>query len=58
VAVIVLMVCYAVILIVVQINERVTRRRAERLLAEMKSLEAGKSTWADTQDALGSLGTL
>src|SRR5438046_1978981 len=49
VAVIVLMACYTVILAVVQVNERVTRRRAERLLAEMRSLEVGKSTWADLQ---------
>lgn len=48
-AVIVLMACYAVILLVVQVNVRVTRRRAERLLAEMRSLEVGKSTWADLQ---------
>ena len=49
VAVIVLMACYAVILLVVQVNERVTRRRAERLLSEMRSLEVGKSSWADLQ---------
>src|SRR6185369_15377150 len=49
VAVIVLMACYAVILLVVQVNARVTRRRAERLLAEMRRHEVGKSKWADLQ---------
>jgi hypothetical protein len=39
--------CYVVLLVVVQSNEWVTRKRAERLLAEMSALKVGQSTWSD-----------
>jgi hypothetical protein len=41
--------CYVALLLYVQVSERVMRHRAERLLAEMRELEVGKSTWANLQ---------
>jgi hypothetical protein len=45
----VLIVCYAALLIYVQVSERVMRHRAERLLATMRELQVGKSGWVDLQ---------
>lgn len=36
-------------LTVVQVGQKIVRRRAERLLSEMRALEVGKSTWKDLQ---------
>jgi hypothetical protein len=40
---------YALLLLFVQVGERITRWRAERLLQEMRGLRVGTSTWADLQ---------
>jgi hypothetical protein len=47
ITVVVTIVCYAALLLFVQVNERVVRRRAERLLSEMRAIEVGGSTWQD-----------
>jgi len=47
--VLVFVACYAALLLYVQVSERVMRHRAERLLAEMRGLQVGKSAWADLQ---------
>ena len=40
---------YATLLLFVHVSEIITRDRSERLLAEMRELQVGKSTWADLQ---------
>lgn len=40
---------YVTLLLCVQLGERVARHRAERLLADMRDLQPGKSTWSDVQ---------
>jgi hypothetical protein len=37
------------LLVVVQIEQRVVRHRAKRLLADIRSLQPGKSNWSDAQ---------
>ncbi len=41
--------CYLLLLLYVQVNERIMRHRAERLVEEMRQLEVNKSTWDDLQ---------
>jgi hypothetical protein len=40
---------YLLLLLFVQVSERVMRHRAERLLVEMRALQVNKSTWGDLQ---------
>jgi len=44
-----LLVIYLVLLAAVQICQRVTRRRAERLLSDLRGLQLEKSSWSDAQ---------
>src|SRR5579862_2986889 len=40
---------YLLLLLYVQVSERIMRHRAERLVEEMRQLEVNKSTWDDLQ---------
>lgn len=44
-----LLVVYLVLLAAVQISQRITRRRAERLLSDLRGLQLEKSSWSDAQ---------
>jgi hypothetical protein len=44
-----LLVLYLVLLAAVQINQRITRRRAERLLSDLRGLQLERSSWSDAQ---------
>src|SRR5580698_10790949 len=44
-----LLVIYLVLLAAVQIGQRITRRRAEHLLSDLRGLQLEKSSWSDAQ---------
>jgi hypothetical protein len=44
-----LLVIYLVLLATVQISQRITRRRAEHLLSDLRGLQLERSSWSDTQ---------
>jgi hypothetical protein len=44
-----LLVIYLVLLAAVQISQRITRRRAEHLLSDLRGLQLEKSSWTDAQ---------
>jgi hypothetical protein len=44
-----LLVIYLVLLAAVQISQRITRRRAEHLLSDLRGLQLEKSSWSDAQ---------
>jgi hypothetical protein len=44
-----LLVLYLVLLAAVQIGQRITRRRAEHLLSDLRGLQLEKSSWSDAQ---------
>jgi hypothetical protein len=44
-----LLVIYVVLLAAVQISQRVTRRRAEHLLSDLRGLQLERSSWSDAQ---------
>src|ERR1700722_20692162 len=44
-----LLVIYLVLLAAVQISQRITRRRAEHLLSDLRGLQLERSSWSDAQ---------
>src|SRR5580704_14940207 len=44
-----LLVIYLVLLATVQISQRITRRRAEHLLSDLRGLQLERSSWSDAQ---------
>ena len=44
-----LLVIYLVLLAAVQISQRITRRRAEHLLSDLRRLQPERSSWSDAQ---------
>lgn len=45
----ILLVIYLVLLAAVQISQRITRRRAEHLLSDLRGLQLERSSWSDAQ---------
>ena len=44
-----LLVIYLLLLAAVQISQRITRRRAEHLLSDLRGLKLERSSWSDAQ---------
>src|SRR5260370_11473827 len=44
-----LLVIYLILLATLQINQRITRRRAEHLLSDLRGLQLERSSWSDAQ---------